>query len=407
MKKRKQLQRTLALRFGDTWPVVFYSFAATLLAAAVLWFALGTLVPGLSSDEFRHFERVQGDAISLRHTLTEDPLFMPFTLGLYVLQLFDLDSAVALRSVSAVFGLLSIGAVYLIIRRWHTTRIALLMTFLYATSAPFLHTARYADVPSVYLLLPVVIAAVLYVRSVDTTWIQLLLYGLAIGLLLVIPGAVWLILLLVMWQRKRLFRYVRNINAVGLSIITGIALALAGLLGFAFSIQPGLILPWLGVTETTIGFTGYVQSVGSTLYELLIRGPRHNTEMWTGIAPLVDAFAVVLFFLGSYVAFLQRKLERHKVIFTVIGVLTILSGLSQSISAYALIPFIYIIASGGLALLLQQWFTVFPRNPIARNVGVILVLVVSSFSVYYNLHRYFEAWPKTPAVRAEFHLREE
>ncbi len=407
MIKRKKLQRTLAHRFGDSWPVVLSSIAATLLAVGILWFALGTLVPGLSSSELNHVERVQNDAISLRHTLTQDPLFMPFTLGLYVLQLFELDSAVALRSISAIFGLLSIGAVYLIIRRWHTPRIALFMTVLYATSAPLLHTARHADVASTYLLLPVIIAAILYVRSTGKTWAQLLLYGLAIGLLLAIPGAVWLVALLIMWQRKRLLGYVRKINAIGLSIIIAAAVVLAGLLGYAFIAQPELILPWLGITETAIGVSGYLRSVGSTVGELFLRGPGNDPRMWVGIAPLTDALVTVLFLLGVYVALLQRKLERHKVIFTVMGVLVLLSGLSQYISAYAVMPFIYIVASAGLALLLQQWFTVFPRNPIARNTGVILVLIVASFSVYYNMHRYFEAWPKTPAVRAEFHHREE
>lgn len=86
----------------------------------------------------------------------------------------------------------------------------------------------------------------------------------------------------------------------------------------------------------------------------------------------------------------------------IMAVLFILSGLGAGIDAIYIAPFLYIIAAAGIALLLQQWFTVFPKNPFARSVGVVLISICISASVAYNLHRYFIAWPHTPEVIREF-----
>jgi hypothetical protein len=188
--------------------------------------------------------------------------------------------------------------------------------------------------------------------------------------------------------------------------IASFTLLITGLLVFAFLLDPSHILPWLGLTNNIPTPGVYGMNILDSVSNLLIRGP-DNPQMWVGVAPILDAFIVVLFLLGSYVAFTQRKLERNKVLFTSLLVLLLLSGFSSSLSSYIMLPLIYIIAASGLGLLLQQWFTVFPINPFARFIGLAVIISVSSLSLVYNMHHYFEVWPKTPAVQAEFQQREE
>lgn len=66
------------------------------------------------------------------------------------------------------------------------------------------------------------------------------------------------------------------------------------------------------------------------------------------------------------------------------------------------LPLIYIVIGGGMSYLLIQWLTVFPKNPIARSVGVGLVSLLALLISVYHLDRYFIAWPLNPASQAAF-----
>jgi len=52
--------------------------------------------------------------------------------------------------------------------------------------------------------------------------------------------------------------------------------------------------------------------------------------------------------------------------------------------------------------MLQQWFTVFPRNPFARSAGAILMTIVVLLAAYNGFSQYFIAWPNTPETKAVF-----
>jgi hypothetical protein len=82
-------------------------------------------------------------------------------------------------------------------------------------------------------------------------------------------------------------------------------------------------------------------------------------------------------------------------------ILTVLNGwLAMTIA----LPMFFVLVSAGLALFLQQWFTVFPRNPLARTVGITVVSFVVVLAGYYNLRHYFVAWPRNPDTRQVFNL---
>lgn len=61
-----------------------------------------------------------------------------------------------------------------------------------------------------------------------------------------------------------------------------------------------------------------------------------------------------------------------------------------------LLPFIYLLASIGIGRMLGNWFIVFPRNPVARNIGLGLIIGMIALVGYYHITRYFVAWPNSP-----------
>jgi hypothetical protein len=63
-----------------------------------------------------------------------------------------------------------------------------------------------------------------------------------------------------------------------------------------------------------------------------------------------------------------------------------------------------LLAIGGIVEILQRWLESFPRNPVARSIGVCLLVAAIGFTSFYHLQRYFVAWGNNPAAIAEHKL---
>lgn len=399
--KRKSILRRAPDSLLNNWPYILLTIVGVLIMAALFWYQLGSLTPGMSSTEIIHQEKVASESISLRKTLTEEPLYLPFTLGLYALQTVGVSSAMAVRSIGAFFGVLSGIGFFLLVFKWHTLRVSIFTTVLYVFSAGVLHMARHADVLPVYLLLPVILAIAVHLRTINNSRLQTAFLFLAFAMSLYIPGLIWLALVLFIWQRKRIFTFLKSLRPAHAFALSVLGVSTIGLLLFSFMINPGQLYVWLGVPDALPTPALVLSQAGAVATELFLRGPS-NPQMWVGHAAILDVFAVVLFALGSYVYWLKRKLDRTKLLFGSLVILFVLAALGGPVPTFALIPLIYAVAAAGIALLLQQWFSVFPRNPIARSVGIFLVIACISMSIFYNTQRYFVAWAKSPETKSEF-----
>jgi hypothetical protein len=108
--------------------------------------------------------------------------------------------------------------------------------------------------------------------------------------------------------------------------------------------------------------------------------------------------------LGLYY-FSQRLYTRHSVtIFASMVILVILIPLTVNyqLSVAVLLPFIYICVTAGIAELLNQWFSYFPRNPWARNFGISLLVIAIGITCFYHLQRFYVAWPNTPETKSSY-----
>ncbi len=66
------------------------------------------------------------------------------------------------------------------------------------------------------------------------------------------------------------------------------------------------------------------------------------------------------------------------------------------------IPIFYIFTACGIFFFLNQWFSTFPHNPVARSIGYVmmsgLILIIS----FYHVSRYFIVWPRNDRVIGAF-----
>jgi hypothetical protein len=134
---------------------------------------------------------------------------------------------------------------------------------------------------------------------------------------------------------------------------------------------------------------------------LFLSGPNDPVH-WLGRLPLLDVFSTAMLVLGIYSIRYHLEFIRVQLLVGSSMLLTLLITLGGPVTITVLMPAIYILIAGGVAFLLQQWFTVFPRNPIAKTIATTMMSVSILLVSYYHISHYFIAWPQSPATKAAF-----
>ena len=383
-----------------SWRITSTLIIVGAVLGLLLFAQLDSLLPGYAPQEVATAKQSQ----SLR-VIVDNPVNAPFKVISYgIAQLTD-DILLSLRITAAIFGSLTALLFYLGVRHWHSGRVSFLATLLFGTSAWFLHTARLgtADImfPFSILLLAVAGYWVVNSRRSGFSYIAILL---ALSASLFVPGIVWFVIGALAVRRGKDIRAI--IQHFSLPQIIGFLVLLVfivlGPIVAAIINQPLLALDFMGLPSSYPPALDVLQQLALVPFSLFI-ATGTDPAVWLGSLPYLDIFTSVMFFLGVYYYYKYRALDRAKflLIFIVVSALLIsLGAVSESI----LIPAIYIAAAGGIALLLSQWMTIFPKNPLAQNVAITLIAVAVGVSTIYNLRAYFIAWPQAPDTRAAYQL---
>ncbi len=326
-------------------------------------------------------------------------LYAPLkSLQFALLKLTENDAWIRLGSVAA--ALAAAYFLYALLKKWHTTRVAILTSAMFVTSSWFLHNGRMTGGDILFLpVMPAMILVFLWMLSKQNQH-KLPLASVLLGLLLYIPGT-WIILLagLIMY-RKALLRLVQSLSRRSKVINGSLFILTIAPLIYSFTYRQRQIIEWLGYNNASKISPGEIlQNFIDIPRHLLLSGPG-DPLYWLAGTPIFDIFSVAMMILGIYAYRAGYYPAREKLVFGACLLAVLLIGLGDVVGLGLLIPLLYILIANGLAYLLQSWFTVFPRNPVARTAGIVLLSAVVALSCFYNLQRYFVAWPKSEATKS-------
>ena len=384
---------------GTYWrQVVVYGLAAGFVIG-IFFYHLGTLVPGFSVPELA----ARANANSF-HKIIANPLFLPHKLAQYLFIRLGHSGSFWMRSVSALWGLGVTFVFFDIIRSWYSRRIAVIGTGLFFTSAWFLHLARLGT------------PTILYTTSLGLLWVGMQLKAAHIprnrtlfaslfilGFSLYVPGLAWIVLPMLIWQRHTIWTEFKKIPRPLAAIIS-----LGTIIGFtplvyALVRRPSLVFDWLLIPRVfTPGL--WLSYLWHIPVWLMLRGP-DAPVYWLGHVPLFDVFSIAMAVLGIFVLNYYRLLDRVRAVVVIVLLSLILAVFNGWLALSIALPLFYIIITAGIALFLQQWFTVFPRNPWARSAGISVLVFIALLACQYNLRHYFIAWPRSPETQQVFDLR--
>jgi hypothetical protein len=392
-------KKRLSLWLSHIWGPVLEIGLSLVAIGALLLYRLVSLVPNFSQAEIA--TRISSSSL---HNIVHDPLFAPYKLLQYVLLRLHHTGPFAMRFVSVLFGIAAIYTMYYVLRYWHSRRVALMGTALFAASSWFLHYARLATPSITYTLLLTTLAYGTWIRHTRKPGLAVLI-GAALGCLLIYtPGLVWFAVLGLVWQRRSIAKLLSKAPKLAVLAMVGLIVSLLPL-AYAITQNVDLLRSLAGLP---VDIWPTVQQLWHNFVDLadllLFRGNRVAMVGIIGLA-MLDIFAIAMLVLGIYDYVYMRKLDRMKMIGGTIVLGTILICLGGLVSSILLAPFLYVLIAAGIGWLLEQWFTVFPRNPLVRGVGLTLMVAVVAISCWYQLTRYFVAWPHTKETRQVFSIK--
>lgn len=386
--------------FSNHWRGVIIAVLVTVIAVVTLSLQLSTLIPGQNK-----FESATLSTLSSFPAPWVKAVNAPYSISAYLVGKAINNPLHGARIVSVVYGLLSMGLLFYVVKVWFNVRVATVGALLFITGSWVLHITHTAS-PLILLIFGPLLALAPLTWLLRTKKYRVQAYFLLAAALAVtayIPYMPWIVAValgIIIFYERRLISGLKTWQVSTAAAIYGVILLP---LFISLVRYPGQLHELLGIPATLPSFTVYWHQLAYTVSMILFRSAP-LPELHLGRLPMLDIFSAAMFALGLYYYAVRRNNRRSIVLFASMALMLILVPLSPAyqLSATIFVSFVYICVISGIVELLHQWFTYFPRNPWARNFGVAMLVVAIGFASFYHLERYFIAWPNTPETKSVY-----
>lgn len=379
---------------AENWVTISYSLLVAVFFSFLYLFRLGSIVRGDSPYETILYLHINGIKDILANIS-----FAPIKLLELIMVKIDEPNSTLLRSASALVVVISIVIFFRLIAKWHTYRIAIFATFLFAVSTYSLQLGRFTNQDAMYyLVIPSLILIGTWLKSkrlVNRFSIAMP----AISILLYVPGFIYFVGILGIVFRKRIalaWKFVKTKQRI-FAITTSTVILLPLLYGII--LYPTQITKYLAIDRLiNEGIVDVLKVFADIPSMLFLHGPTDSFR-WLAGTPIFDIASTALFILGIY-AYAKGPHTLRSRLLLLLGIMCmVIISTGTLVSVALIVPLVYIVIANGLVYLFQSWFTVFPRNPAARNTAIVLVSLLVALIAVYHLQRYFIAWPNSPQTK--------
>ncbi len=358
-------------------------------------------MPGLSNIELG----------TLRQNLTfnyliHNPLNLIINLIRFmVIHILHTQSIFRLRLANLILGYLSIMVFFLALKFWYGNKTALLGIGMFISSPWVINVSRIAtnDVQSLFGISLLLLISGLLRKKFKSPIIYIVI-NFILSILIFIPGLIWFVLVLILFQRKDFHFGLKSQNKFSLPFYIILSILSLPLLVIYLIKSSQNVLNFLGLSLKHINIISKLKDLGLAIDHSFLFGP-NNPSLWLGRYPILNIFGLVCVIIGIYFYILHFKNNNSKLLFSILIIGLVLLALNKSNSLSLSLPTIYFFIATGISYLLQIWLKLFPINPLARSIGIILIIILISLSVLLNTRQYFVAFANNPRSRSSFEIR--
>lgn len=408
LKRQKSFQK-FTKKYG-VWLVIS---AIVLIGVFFRFYMLSSLPPGLHPDEAANgqdiFRIFSGDIRALYATNgPRESLF--FFLQAAFVKAFG-NTILAIRMAPALMGTLAIIAVYYWGKDWFGQRVGLIAAFFMAVNPWVVIISRDGFRAS---MTPLMVAMVAFLggRAIKTRKVGYFIgAGVFLGLgaytytayQLMIAAVVGLLCYIAIFRRQWFKGQRKNLVAAAIVFL----LVLSPLIFYSIK------NPDAGARAGGTSFLNkdlnkgkpiqtLLDSTQKTLLQYNFTGDdnaRHNVPG----EPYLNTFVGIMFVLGVLVALYSLRHARYFALLFIAGAMMLpaaltAEGLPHGLRSIGTAPAIMILAAIGLSYFIGRWYTIFPVNSFARNIGLVLILLLMSATLVQGYFAYFRAWAGAPGT---------
>jgi hypothetical protein len=385
----------------NNWSVLLAYAVSLSLFVALYTYKLSALT-GQKASFLEKNSLLQG---SSWHAIYYNPLNAPYFITLRFLRYLH-GGLLTIRLASIIWALVATYILFLVVRRLHGKFIGLLGAILFAASAWVLHIGRFVG-PDVLLLSAGLVILLLFLRKKPGEAKNTITHSYPLWFLLVIvvgelyvPGVVWLIMLSAIIRPHVLRGAWVKASVLQRSLSLLIALILLAPFIRASLKQPKVfLLNWLGVDPKHAHLGHIIHQFVLVPNYLFWHGPQAPV-IWLGHLPLIEITTAMFAIAGIY--YYMRRFSQTNILLIIPAMAWILISLGGGTLLTLITAFIYVYATGGIAYVLKLWQRVFPRNPIAKNVAITIIIAIVGLVTIYNTREYFIAWAYNDATKAAY-----
>lgn len=383
------------------------NWAKIAVAVLMICIVLGALLPTpqVLNNRMNKFEVSTIDKINNYDLPWSRAVNAPYILPSVAVNKFKNNSLESARLVSLIFSLLSSVLFYVLIRKWLSTRMAIIGTIIFSTNSLIISGAHQAISLSLSILLIIAMMtlSVGFIRTKKRVFSSLLSLFIVLGISAYIPFlfliSISLIIFLIINYRNK----IKKIRVWQALLSLFLYLAIISPLLISIVSAPGQIKELIGISGELITVQNYINNLLSIILSINIYSPVFP-EIYLGNLPILDVFTSAIFLLGS-IYFANRIKYKKNILAVLIFIIILFSiALSNTYQLYLmlLIPLVYLLSTIGVLEIIKKWFEYFPRNPLARSAGIILISVSVGLVSFYQINRYHVAWANSPQTKSAY-----
>lgn len=382
------------------------TYAILLSMVAIIYaYKQQSLIVGADSYETSVVQHVQNYQYPWR-----DAVDAPYITTVWLTSRTGISVLRSARMISVVASVLSVLMFFQLLRNWLLSPgKALVGTVLFATSSWTLALGRgahSATVGSFLLLLIFTLGTrLLFTTKPFYDWLFLIM---ATALSLYSPAVVWLVFLtgvvsLLHYKQRQRSLPLKTWQKLLVGFV-GIVLVAPLTVSVLRDHSQGLAL--LGVTTVAHSIPELFLSITDAIKSIFFVGT-NTSVLGLGKIPMLDIFSMFMFLLGCYYFERRLSLKRSKMLFggLIIGLVVCTVSGFEMMRLSLILPLIYIFIAAGVHESISRWLAVFPKNPIARGLGVVVLSVAIGFTGSFHLHKIFVARPGNPQIRSLYSVK--
>lgn len=369
--------------------------ASVAIVSSLLLYRNNSLVPVAPVEVMA---RSSADSIN---KIIDNPINAPYKLTRYASHKIN-NSLGAERAIGAAVAGLSIMLFFVFSRQFASKEAAILATILYATSSTLLNNARLAT-PNVMLLsLFILVASGFILRASKNITAKWLILCFIASLSLYTPAMIYFVFI----GAVVFARYYKEIEAMPKRKVLAACCFISALillpLVYGFMREPTLLREYLAMPAGLPSLINFSKAILAVPLGLIVKAPI-NPVYRLATQPALDALTATLFIFGCVSVAKQYKLKRLYIFGGIFALATIFTAASANYeNSFILLPFVYLFVAGGIEYLLDSWKVIFPHNPFAKSLSLVILVFATAVSVNFQITRYYVAWPHNTSVKAEF-----